>query len=196
MTKYLEKDLESVLKFGQNNPNSTLEDWFEYNSKHITKNELESFDGITYDKFIIKDVEYFIFNYKTADHQNNFINKFVGNKEYIELINLPGEYYENIFTIITFDRIDLSIWDDYEGYKGVKTISDDTNTVKFTYNLFEDFDEDDIEIILDKWGYHEDYLENNNIALWDNCSILRAYIDKSSIDKLNFKPIKELFKVV
>lgn len=194
MNKFLEKDLKSVLKFGQKNPNATLDDWFGFNREHITKEELELYKDIHYYKFQIKGVDYFIFNYSSIDNYNSFNSKFIGNRGYIKLQNLPSEFYNNIYSIITFSGLDISKWDDYKVCEGIKTISDDTNTVMLTCDVFNEYeDEGVLEENLDKWDNHLKYLEHNNIGLWDTHSVLRGFINIQSIDKLNFKPIKELF---
>lgn len=196
MKEYTINDLKSVLKFGKNNPNSTIDDWFNKNSEELTTDEATFFMNITYSTFNLKikdkSINFYIFKSNNSNElMQIFINKFAGLKSHYRLMPMPGEFYSPIYYIFTFDKKfgNLKNWKTHDRFKFVKTISNDD--VMFLFDL-PDSNADELE--LEQFRYYEIGINKSKIKFWDYESRLMCYLNCDV--KFDFKPIDNLFKNV
>ncbi len=184
MSKYTYNDIMSVFKWAQKNPKSNIEEWFDWNSENISKEELDYFKDVKFFKFEIGKTNFMLLSIDTFKIEN-FIQKFAGNKPFISWHPMPGEYYENL-CVITFDDIDMKEWNNFKSFKDAKFSSDNKKRITFITESDEN-----------KFYENMKKLEREKIRLWDSTgqgSALNVFINRES--KFDFKPIKELFKEV
>lgn len=195
MENYVYKDIISAFEFAKTNHSSSVENWVEYNSNHISEKEIELYKHAEFVKFKIelnkKKYEFLLirFNSQSITLLSNLTNKILGNKEYYQLSPMPGEWYPPIHIIIGFDTEFFTLhWKDDEKFPGVKIAGN--KNIRFTYEMIEDVEDFDFY----SYGDYKRDLEKNNICFWDGESTLMAFI--KSTKNFKFKPIKELFKNV
>jgi hypothetical protein len=205
MSKYLYKDIKSAFEYAKKNPESTIDDWFDYTSKVIIKEELELFEGVDYYKFEVElynneKAEFlFIKDYSSAKTEY-FIDKFSGNKSYYHIYGAPGSSYNQYFSLFTNNNEFgvLSKWEDYEDFKGVKIMRHEDSNLKIDFVYWDyplkagvERNEIDFENI-----DHEKYrLKQDGAPLW-NGGALSAYMTIYDKIEENLKPVSELFEII
>jgi hypothetical protein len=211
MSEFLYKDIVAAFEYGQKNPNSSIKDFLKDRRWVATKEELEYYDGISWDTFEMtlkgKSYTFYIFTVMQY-HQalDNLVEKISGDGGYYKVNPMPGEWGSMIHYIIGFDEtkefFTLSDWDDHEDFSGVKVLRNDERGVTFMHELdTDDWDEKDCEW----WGSYERKMETEKLTLW-NDGMLRVYLDTREWEdgqtwseylnnNFEFKPVKDLFKI-
>ena len=195
---YSLSDIKKALRWGQKNPNSTLDDYLEYKSKVITKKELEYFSDFTYDKVTLsldeEDYDFLVFhNVSSYLRLEKLPKRIAGNRNYYLLTPMPGEWYDGIAVLHIPKKgqkfFNIGNWPEFKENKGLHIIGDER--LQFSFIL--DVEGDDDGYI---FSSNRSIIDNHNkdcIKLWDNNSELHGYVN---VSLLNFKPIDDLFEII
>jgi hypothetical protein len=192
-------DIEKALNWGQKNPDATLDDYLESESKLITKKELKYFKDFTYDKVILdlnnEEYEFIVFhNVVSYLNLEKLPKRIAGNKGYYLLTPMPGCWYDGIAVLHIPKKgqesfFTISDWSEFKDNKGLHVIGNE----KLQFSFILDVKGDDDGYIFSRNRSIIDNFNNKNIKLWDNQSELHAYVN---VNLLNFKPIDELFEII
>jgi len=196
MGHYYNKDIISALEFGKTNPNADIEDWFDYNSRNITEQEIDWYKNIQYSILTIglneKKFEIFLFRdtQQSYDMVQNFINKFTGIREYYELQHMPGEFYGTTHYLISFDKdlYDLEKWNKHPEVPEIEILyGENLILADDYYDIPKEFNHDCWE------GREKEIMKTYPIQLWDPEAYIKGYL---KTDAIEFRPINELFTVI
>jgi hypothetical protein len=192
-------DIKKALVWGQKNPDSTLDDYLEHESKVITKEELKNFKYFTYDKVNLKlneeEYEFLVFHNVTSYLQLEKLPKRIaGNRGYYLLTPMPGEWYYGIAVLHIPKKgqkgfFTIGDWSEFKENRGLHVAGNEK--LQFSYIL--DVEGDDDGYIFSQNRSIIDNYNKDCIKLWENNSELHGYVN---ISLLNFKPIDGLFEVI
>lgn len=198
--KYSLKEIEKALIFGQKNPNATLDDFLDYESRVITKKELSKFSDFTYDKVILelegKEYEFIVFS-----NQSDYLNleklpsRIAGKKPHYILTPMPGCWYDGVVVLhIPKDKnnnfFTINKWPEFKGNKGLHVIGN--KKLQFSFILQIEGDKEG-DIFCRNGDIINKHLSKTHYKLWDNQSELHGYVNTSLF---NFKPVDDLFEII
>jgi len=189
MLKYRYWDLKSAFDFSKENPNATIEDFFEERSKFLNDDDKELFKDVEFTKIDFKlnkkKPELLLFKSDYYEVLENFVNRFTGNKKYYKF-----EVYDNYgccYSLITFDEylFDIDRWKNSKEYKSVKFLENKDLNTKI---IVLDIDEKDESVIEGFCKYMDDITINKPYFY---IGVLTLIIE--DINKLKFESILKLF---
>jgi hypothetical protein len=192
--QYTIDDLKSLFDYLKNNPDSTFDNWVEFNSKILTEEEEGIFRFIEMCNFKIplgeKEYDFFLINWNGVggghfrDGFKIFERKYFGDNKYELHNNHYGEH--NLLTTDKDFFVDIENWEDgeYKKSKQLKCKINDADII-ISCDLFMD---DDNEI--DKYNIWENQMQRNNFHFW-TINDIDIYIN--NIKYLDYKPVLQLF---
>jgi hypothetical protein len=183
---YTFSDLNQAFNFAKNNPDKIIDDWLEHKSKYLTQSEMDFFKDVKYTKFKIAEYEIFLFQSNLYGLLPNFINKFVGNKDFVEFD--PGDNYGYSYTILTFDvnLFNIDNWLDDNNFPGLKILKNEDSNIELNY---EGFSNDIDELVLERFDWYKRDKKKNNFYFHN--SLCTLYIGDT--DQLEFIDAINLF---
>jgi len=169
---YILEDIKNCIEFLNKNPNTTIDDWLEYNSNNHYDSAIEHIN------FNINNSDIILYKSHNVNELTRFITKKVGNNEYYDFI--AGDCWGIFYTLLIYDD-NLFNLDNYKTEKtGLKILENDSIIILYDFDVEEN--------CLYDLGNLKDSLTRNRLWFWNSNYII---IIKTKENDLVFNNINE-----